>query len=53
MIMTDDQFSRFKKKFNEAKKEKKKEFEFQDQPVLVSYAKYLIIYNEDFRKVRK
>ena len=53
MLLTEDMFDEFKRKYKEAKKEKKKTFNFMDQEVLVSYAKYVIAYNQDFRKVRK
>ncbi len=53
MLLTDDMFNEFKRKYKEAKKEKKKVFSFLDQEVLVSYAGYVIEYNQDFRKVDK
>ena len=53
MLLTDSLLDELKRKYKEAKKEKKKSFNFLDQEVLVVYAKYLIEYNQDFRKVDK
>ena len=53
MIMTDELFGEFKRRYKRAKKAKKKVFSFLDQEVLVTYAKYVVEYNENFRKVDK
>lgn len=51
--MDDETLKELKWKYKEAKEREKDEFFFLEQPVLVVYAKYLIEYNENFRKDKK
>jgi septin family protein len=44
IAFTESKYKKFKKAFREAEKEKQESFTFEDKPILVTYARYIIEY---------